>query len=113
MGFFVFRIPKKNQIFGLIYFLGNGIFLTMKATKQNEQVYFETLGEARQSIEDWLKGEEIELNEELVLDYLGYQENKDFHFEIKTIKEKITKKYLHVCIYRLESGRYELVKYAL
>lgn len=40
-------------------------------------------------------------------------ETKSFHFELERYKGKPTGKFLHVSIYRLESGRYELNCYYL
>lgn len=46
-------------------------------------------------------------------DGVPYGTTKEAHAEIETIKGKSTKKWFHVSIYRLESGRYELTIYVL
>jgi hypothetical protein len=45
--------------------------------------------------------------------HLPYGATRSFHFELLTIRGKQTKKFFHVTIYRLDSGRYELTTYIL
>ena len=42
---------------------------------------------------------------------INYGETKDKHYKILSIKERPTRKYLHISIYRMETGRYELTFY--
>lgn len=44
---------------------------------------------------------------------LAYGENKEAHFPIASLKEKPTRKFGHVTIWRNESGRYEVNFYIL
>lgn len=45
--------------------------------------------------------------------HVAYGTTHSFNFEIKTLKGKPTRKWFHVVIYRLDSGRYELTTYIL
>jgi len=44
---------------------------------------------------------------------LNYEEYRRGHFSIELYKDRPTKKFFHVVIYRLDSGRYELNTYVL
>jgi len=46
-------------------------------------------------------------------DGMVYGETKEAHAEIETLKGKSTKKWVHVTIYRHETGRYEVNSYIL
>lgn len=81
-------------------------------------IYHETLGQA---IEQGHKNFEnsgavlVDHQEDTKFVYggLAYGETKEAHYEIATLKGKKTKKYAHMTIYRMESGRYELTTYIL
>jgi Fe-S-cluster-containing hydrogenase component 2 len=50
----------------------------------------------------------------LVIDRaVNYECSDSWDFQIATMRGKPTRKYFHVCIYRLDSGRYELNTYIL
>lgn len=49
----------------------------------------------------------------LAQDHLGYGETRSVNVELDTLKGKPTKKWFHVSIYRMDSGRYELTTYVL
>lgn len=80
---------------------------------------FETLSEALNSAlaEISAKGavlaNEQALRDTFAIGGLQYEETKEGHAEIITLKGKATKKWAHVTIYRKESGRYEVVAYVL
>jgi len=42
---------------------------------------------------------------------IGYEQHKDTHYKLLQYKGKPTKKYLHISIYRMPTGRYELTNY--
>jgi hypothetical protein len=44
---------------------------------------------------------------------LYYTQTRQGHFEIELLKDRPTKKFFHVVIYRMNSGTYELVTYIL
>lgn len=46
-------------------------------------------------------------------DHINYGSKDERHYEIVSLKGKKTNKYLHVYIYRFETGRYELNFYIL
>lgn len=48
---------------------------------------------------------------ELMNGPIAYGETHVWHFILETLKGKNTRKYLHVSVYRTESGRYELTHY--
>ncbi len=83
------------------------------------ETYHETLGKAVQHVIDTLNSNEIVLaeperiSEPFQFDGIPYAGTKESHAEIATIKGKNTKKYAHVSIYRMDSGRYELTLYIL
>lgn len=55
-------------------------------------------------------------NPEWQADFAGpvnYGDTRRWHFAIATIKDKPTKKWYHISIYRMESGTYELTTYVL
>jgi hypothetical protein len=45
--------------------------------------------------------------------HIAYGHSHCFNFEIKTYRGKPTRKWFHIVIYRLDSGRYELTTYIL
>lgn len=42
---------------------------------------------------------------------IPYEQSRDAHYKLLSYKGKLTRKYLHVSIYRMPSGSYELTKY--
>lgn len=77
---------------------------------------FEKLSDVIAQVRKDLEIEQIVLCEDFVVRYcfggIKYNETSKEHFEIDTIKGKKTKKWYHIIICRLDSGRYELVSYA-
>jgi len=73
----------------------------------------ETLSDALDCAENDL--EQVVLDGDFREDFayggIPYGTSKSSHTKIVSIKGKPTKKYFHVNIYRLDSGRYELVSY--
>ncbi len=81
-------------------------------------IYHETLGEAiTQGHKNFTDRKAIvtdrKEDERFVFGGLAYGETKEAHYPIETLKGKSTKKYAHMTIYRMESGRYELTTYIL
>ena len=57
--------------------------------------------------------EESEISGPFMYDGLAYERTKEAHTQILSLKGKPTKKWVHVTIYRMSSGRYELTMYLL
>jgi hypothetical protein len=49
----------------------------------------------------------------LCQDALSYGQTRFGDFELESLKGRPTRKFFHVAIYRLETGRYELTAYVL
>jgi hypothetical protein len=77
---------------------------------------FNSLSEVLDQVEKDLIENKIVLVEDFREEYsfggIRYNEVSRIHKEIATIKNRATKKYYHIIISRLDSGRYELVSYA-
>jgi hypothetical protein len=77
---------------------------------------FNTLSEVLDQVEKDLIKDQVVLIEDFREEYsfggIRYNEVSCIHKEIETIKGKKTRKYYHIIISRLDSGRYELVSYA-
>jgi hypothetical protein len=54
-----------------------------------------------------------EAREAMSAEPISYNQSRRFDFELELYKDKQTKKWFHVVIARLDSGRYELVTYVL
>jgi len=82
---------------------------------KNQSVYFETLGAAFESFLEYVKAAGGELVEtDFTLAFVGgvsYGQTRSEHYELASLKGKKTRKFAHVTLYRLESGRYELTNY--
>lgn len=76
---------------------------------------FETLSRSLDDVQSYIEEEKIELVDDFRLDWdhISYNSKAEKHFEIKSLKGKKTRKWLHVNIYRLDSGRYEVNCYCL
>lgn len=74
---------------------------------------FETLSAALDSAETQLKDVVLAncFREKFAYGGIPYNQMKESHTEILSIKGKKTKKYFHVIITRLDNGTYELVSY--
>jgi len=59
------------------------------------------------------EAEEYNLREKFAFDGVKYEQTKQASGPIESIKGKATKKWLHISIYRMSSGRYELTTYCL
>lgn len=80
--------------------------------------YHETLSSAVQAGIDRLKQDGASFVEQTIwdrytFDGLKYGENKEAHAEIETLKGKKTSKWVHVTVWRHETGRYEVNSYVL
>jgi len=78
----------------------------------NLRTYFETLGEAKDEARKLVPTGYI-LNEDdyFTLQHLSYGTTGSIHARMTTPKGVEAKRWLHVIIYRLDSGRYELTAY--
>ena len=50
---------------------------------------------------------------EMISGGVSYGQTRDFHFQLNSYKGKGTRKWFHVSLYRMDSGRYELNCYVL
>jgi len=75
----------------------------------------ETIGNCLSLVDTFISEKEVVLVDANVYnwEHISYDSKDERHYEILSIKGKKTKKYLHVCIYRHDSGRYELNQYIL
>lgn len=79
------------------------------------EIYHETLGAAIYEVRKSIAAKQIisEDFENHLWDGVRYEETQQRSFEIDSIKDKGTRKWLHVTVYRLHTGRYELTTYIL
>lgn len=77
---------------------------TLSAALDSARAYFAEAG-AVLSSDDWTNT--------FCFGGMGREETKESHAEIATLNGKATKKWAHVTIYRLSSGRYEMNAYIL
>lgn len=81
--------------------------------------YHDTLSETVDEIGNRLTAAQIVLNTTAWADkifergHIAYGHTHSFDFEIATLKDRKTRKWFHVVIVRLDSGRYELNTYTL
>lgn len=92
-----------------------GEWLSVRNMKSNE-IYFETLAAALNSFiaQTIDKGAEFVNAMEIAEKFNGgvsYGQTVSRSFELASLKGKATRKWAQCVIYRMESGRYELVSY--
>jgi len=84
--------------------------------------FYETLGQALDALEVYIQKERAVLDpqehpegvrEPFALDGIAYETKKDANYKLISYKGKPTRKYLHVSIYRMPTGRYELTHYVM
>jgi hypothetical protein len=81
--------------------------------------FFETLGQTIYgAIREADEARVLLVDPGAALDIMGrepisYNKHRSFDFEIELYRDRKTKKWFHVVISRLDSGRYELVTYVL
>lgn len=79
--------------------------------------YHETLSAALNALTHYLFKAEIIPSEDILIpfqyDGIKYNSFKESHVPLSSIKNKATKKYGHVTIWRNEVGRYEINYYSL
>jgi hypothetical protein len=84
-----------------------------------QDIYFETLGKALDSFSDYLaKNRAVTLatQSDMAMAFNGgvsYEQTVSRSFEIATLKDKTTRRYAHITLYRMKSGKYELTNYIL
>lgn len=79
----------------------------------------ETLSNAIDQVRNEIIDRDIALTEDVRCQFenafvyggIAYGQTKRASFEIATIRGRTTRKYLHVIVYRFETGRYELTYY--
>lgn len=95
---------------------------------QSPQSHFPTLSDALKAVEEFIIRNQIQVDpqehpsneadqfgirEPYVYGGIPYEQKRDAHYKLVAFKGKPTKKYLHVSIYRMPSGSYELTYYVL
>jgi len=92
---------------------------SLSEAKYDYETYHDRLDQALDEVNKFIETNKIVLAEpdsiQKAFQFGGvnYGETKDAHAQITSINLKPTKKYLHVTLYRIESGRYELTIYIL
>jgi hypothetical protein len=84
--------------------------------KNKTTIYHETLSSVIDDVRDnFLSVNNIEVPsfESYDWDAVGYGETSRNSFQIEKLNNRKTKKYFHIIIFRLDSGRYELTCYVL
>ena len=96
--------------------------------KEVSSPYVDTLGEAIHSIEEYVvknsdqlypdehptsESDPFGVREPFLYGSISYEETKKADYKLMTYRGKPTKKYLHVTIYRMDSGKYEVTIYVL
>ena len=80
-------------------------------------IYHETLSSALHAAIAHASNSRVNISQSEVFDIfedaIGYECTKTGNLTISELKGKPTKKYFHIVIYRLSSGRYELTCYIL
>ena len=82
--------------------------------KNATKTYHETMGSLIEDVKiNYLELNKIESREfdEHIFESVPYEKNFHRAFEIDSMKGKNTRKYIQLCVYRMASGRYELVIY--
>lgn len=76
---------------------------------------FETLSRSLDEVQSHIDENKVELFEDFRIcwDHISYGSKAEKHFEIKSLKGKKTRKWLHINIYRLDCGKYEVNCYCL
>ena len=86
---------------------------------KSNQIYFETLGSALRAFADNVAskgGVMLADISDVAMAFNGgvsYGHTASRSFELATLKGKPTRKFAHVTLYRMESGKYELTDYVL
>ena len=89
------------------------------STTMNNSPYSETLGETLQKFVSFVESEnkavfEDESGEMFVFfPPVNYGQTFSKSYPLKSLKGKATKKWAHMVVYRMESGKYELTNYIL
>ena len=82
--------------------------------RNTTKTYHKTMGGLIQDVKlNYLELNKIESREfdEHIFESVPYEQNFHRSFEIDSMKGKKTRKYIQLCVYRMASGRYELVVY--
>lgn len=88
--------------------------------------FYETLSHALESVEEFIdmnrivvdsqehpsnEADKYGIREPYMYGGINYEQKKDAHYKLLQYKGKPTRKYLHVSIYRMPTGRYEVTNY--
>lgn len=81
-------------------------------------IYYETLSEVVDAIVARAAADRIELKspaevQEIFSGHIAYEQDRSGNFEIAALNGKPSRKWFHAQVYRMASGRYELVTYVL
>lgn len=85
----------------------------------NYEVYHNTLSEALDTVEKFCAASDAvpepgwRLDRYTTVGSVSYGQTSSENFRLESLKGKTTRKWLHVIIYRMETGRYELTVYFL
>ncbi len=97
-------------------------------TNRSQNIYYETLDQTLTAIEEFIIKNSIQVDtsehpssamdphgirEPFAFGGIPYEQNKNASYKLLAYKGKPTRKHLHVNIYRMPSGRYELTVYVL
>jgi hypothetical protein len=78
----------------------------------NSQTYFETQSSALQYVEDQLKSKFlIAYPDRIWSEHVNYGTSVSYHLPLNTLEGKPTRRFVHITLYRMDSGRYELNYY--
>jgi hypothetical protein len=98
----------------------------LKESGSPEGSYFPTLSDALKSVEEYIIKNQIQVDpnehpsneadqfgvrEPFNFGGIPYEKTREAHYKLAAFKGKPTKKYLHVSIYQMPSGSYELTRY--
>lgn len=76
------------------------------------QTYFKTQSEALQYVEDQLSSKfQIAYPDGLWTEHVNYETTVTYHLPLNNLEGKLTRRYVHISLYRMPSGNYELTYY--
>ena len=110
-----------------VYVPGHGWGGVKEATFKPDESFFPRLDQALDAVEQYLdknkavvddaehpKEEQTDrhgIRKAFMYGGIPYEQNREAHYKLLAFKGKLTRKYLHVIIYRMPSGSYELTRY--
>lgn len=116
-----------EQFDDTVHVPGQGWGGVKEATYKPDESFFERLDQALNSVEEYLdknkavvddnehpKEEQSDrhgIRKAFAYGGIPYEQTREAHYKLLAFKGKLTRKYLHVSIYRMPSGSYELTRY--